>query len=62
MNIVFIKQHDHTLMLNLSKQLRITLLCSEKIWRNQYICNIERQERLSASHDDDSKIIIRQYI
>ena len=28
-NIVFIKQHDHTLMLNLSKQLRITLLRSE---------------------------------
>ena len=24
MSIVFIKQHDHTLMLNLSKQLRIT--------------------------------------
>lgn len=29
MNIVFIKQHDHTLMLNLSKQLRIILLRSE---------------------------------
>ena len=29
MNIVFIKQQDHTLMLNLSKQLRITLLRSE---------------------------------
>ena len=28
-NIFFIKQHDHTLMLNLSKQLRITLLRSE---------------------------------
>ena len=30
MSIVFIKQHDHTLMLNLSKQLRIILLRSEK--------------------------------
>ena len=61
MNIVFIKQHDHTLMLNLSKQLRIILLRSEnkKIY---YLYNIKRQERLSASHDDDSKIIIRQYI
>ena len=29
MRIVFIKQHDHTLMLNLSKQLRIILLRSE---------------------------------
>ena len=29
MNTVFIKQHDHTLMLNLSKQLRIILLRSE---------------------------------
>lgn len=58
-NIVFIKQHDHTLMLNLSKQLRITLLRSEKKY---YLYNIERQEMLSASHDDDSKIIIRQYI
>ena len=29
MSIVFIKQHDHTLMFNLSKQLRITLLRSE---------------------------------
>ena len=29
MSIVFIKQHDHTLILNLSKQLRITLLRSE---------------------------------
>ena len=29
MNTVFIKQHDHTLMLNLNKQLRITLLRSE---------------------------------
>ena len=29
MSIVFIKQHDHTLMLNLSKQLRIILLRSE---------------------------------
>ena len=26
---IFIKQHDHTLMLNLSKQLRIILLRSE---------------------------------
>ena len=26
MNIVFIKQHDHTLMLNLSKQLKIIFL------------------------------------
>jgi len=59
MNIVFIKQHDHTLMLNLSKQLRIILLRSEKKY---YLYNIERQEMLSASHDTDSKIIIRQYI
>ena len=29
MSIVFIKQHNHTLILNLSKQLRITLLRSE---------------------------------
>lgn len=29
MSIVFIKQHNHTLMLNLSKQLRIVLLRSE---------------------------------
>ena len=29
MSIVFIKQHNHTLMLNLSKQLRIILLRSE---------------------------------
>ena len=46
-------------MLNLSKQLRIILLRSEKKY---YLYNIERQEMLSASHDDDSKIIIRQYI
>ena len=61
MSIVFIKQHDHTLMLNLSKQLRIILLRSENK-KKYYLYNIERQERLSASHDDDSKIIIRQYI
>lgn len=61
MNIVFIKQHDHSLMLNLSKQLRIILLRSENK-KKYYLYNIERQERLSASHDDDSKIIIRQYI
>ena len=61
MRIVFIKQHDHTLMLNLSKQLRIILLRSENKKKN-YICNIERQEKLSAYHDVDSKIIIRQYI
>ena len=61
MNIVFIKQHDHTLMLNLSKQLRIILLRSENK-KKYYLYNIERQERLSASHDDDSKIIIIQYI
>ena len=61
MNIVFIKQHNHTLMLNLSKQLRIILLRSENK-KKYYLYNIERQERLSASHDDDSKIIIRQYI
>ena len=30
MSIVFIKQHNHTLMLNLSKLLRIILLRSEK--------------------------------
>ena len=29
MSIVFIKQHNHTLMLNLSKLLRIILLRSE---------------------------------
>ena len=52
-----------TLLCNISdNKLRITLLCSEKIWRNQYICNIERQEKLSAYHDVDSKMIIRQYI
>ena len=61
MSIVFIKQHNHTLMLNLSKQLRIILLRSENK-KKYYLYNIERQERLSASHDDDSKIIIRQYI
>ena len=61
MSIVFIKQHDHTLMLNLSKQLRITLLRSENKKKN-YICNIERQEKLLPYHDVDSKIIIRQYI
>ena len=61
MSIVFIKQHNHTLMLNLSKLLRIILLRSENK-KKYYLCNIERQERLSESHDDDSKIIIRQYI
>ena len=61
MRIVFIKQHNHTLILNLSKQLRIILLRSENK-KKYYLYNIERQERLSASHDDDSKIIIRQYI
>lgn len=60
MSIVFIKQHNHTLMLNLSKLLRIILLRSEN--KKYYLCNIERQERLSESHDADSKIIIRQYI
>lgn len=60
MSIVFIKQHNHTLMLNLSKQLRIILLRSEK--KIYYLCNIERQEKLSAYHDVYSKIIIRQYI
>ena len=61
MSIVFIKQHNHTLMLNLSKQLRIIVLRS-KNKKKYYLCNIERQERLSESHDADSKIIIRQYI
>ena len=58
MSIVFIKQHDHTLMLNLSKQLRIILLRSENFKKKNYICNIKRQEKLSAYHDVDSKIII----
>ena len=61
MSIVFIKQHDHTLMLNLSKQLRIIVLRSENK-KKYYLCNIEGQEKLSAYHDVDSKIIIRQYI
>lgn len=30
MSIVFIKQHNHTLMLNLSKQLRIILMRDNK--------------------------------
>ena len=57
MNTVFIKQHDHTLMLNLSKQLRIILLRSENL-KKYYLCNIERQEKLSLYHDVDSRIII----
>ena len=37
MSIVFIKQHDHTLMLNLSKQLRIILLRSENFKKKLHL-------------------------
>ena len=59
-NIVFIKQHDHTLMLNLSKQLKIIFLRND----NKKILPLQHRKtrKAVASHDDDSKIIIRQYI
>lgn len=40
MNIVFIKQHDHTLMLNLSKLLRIILLRS----KNKKILHLQHRK------------------
>ncbi len=44
MNIVFIKQHDHTLMLNLSKQLRIILLRSENLKKELHLQHRKTRE------------------